>query len=145
MGYTHYWTVDRSLTDDEMAALGADVKAIVAASSVPVAGWDGTGSPEYGTDDPDDARYVPRIALNGVGSDAHESFVISQHHGWTFCKTAAKPYDVIVTASLLALRDRLGDAVHLSSDGDVPDWAPGRLLAEVTLGRPIAPYMEDES
>lgn len=132
MGYTHYWE-SGPISPDTLAALATDVRNIVLASELPIAGWDGTGEPEYGPD---------RISLNGIGDDAHESFVIEPSGEWTFCKTAYKPYDVVVTAALLALRDRTG--ARLSSDGDTPDWIAGHALAERATGRTIAPFTADE-
>ena len=47
--------------------------------------------------------------------------------GFSFCKTARKPYDVVVCATLIAIKHHLGDYVSVSSDGDfdnVNEWGP---------------------
>jgi hypothetical protein len=84
------------------------------------------------------------VQLNGYGEDSHESFVweraCPQPQEWVkdgayfdFCKTNRKPYDVVVTALLLAVRESYGDAVRISSDGGFFDWKDGvRLFEEAT-------------
>lgn len=146
MGYTHYWNIGRPLTNEEFDGLARDIKAIVEASDVAIAGWDGTGEPEYG----EDSGYGPRIALNGARPNGHESFVIvsaramrNPRTGFDFCKTRGDYYDVVVTASLLALRDRVA-GTRLSSDGGPADWLAGQALAERALNRRLAPFLGDE-
>jgi hypothetical protein len=136
MGYTHYWDIRRPLTPTEMTDIANDVRAIVDASGVPIAGWDGYGEPEYGKD---------RIALNGANPDGHETFAISAKGGWDCCKTRQDAYDIVVTASLLALKDMLGIDIALSSDGDPADWIPGHTLAERALDRKIITFNENET
>lgn len=41
------------------------------------------------------------IYLSGVGHDAHEPFRLCKPGQWTFCKTAQKPYNDVVSAILL--------------------------------------------
>lgn len=137
MGYTHYWSLSRDLTDDETAALIADVRVIVAASGVPVAGWDGRGDPTYG----EDSYGLFVVALNG----GCETFRLSTHKGWDFCKTRQLPYDVVVTASLIAAKDRLGSAIRLSSDGEAEDWHAGRMLASRALGKAMPPFVHEQT
>lgn len=84
-----------------------------------------------------------QVSLNG--DPDHETFRIARvydgrPHGepdgleFEFCKTAQKPYDVVVTAALIALKARFGDGVRVSSDGDYTDWEPGIVLADKVLG-----------
>lgn len=128
MGYTHYWTLSRPMTPDEFAAVAGDIAKIVAAAGVPLAS-------EYDETDPPQAD-AELIRWNGAGDDGHETFYLAPDStGFSFCKTAAKPYDVAVTASLLALKDRLGDVVRVESDGEPEDWQAGHALASRALGR----------
>lgn len=130
MGYTHYWTLARPITAEEVGALAEDIRKIIAASDVPIA----VGQLDSAA-----------IHYNGVLDDGHETFYIKAEKsgitnepgmvGFAFCKTAAKPYDVVVVASLLALKDRLKADVKVSSDGDVADWQDGHRLASKALGR----------
>ena len=53
----------------------------------------------------------------------HETLYISiDEFDWSFCKTARKPYDLLVCACLIATHEILG--YDVSSDGDLEDWKP---------------------
>lgn len=74
--------------------------------------------------------------FNGVGDEAHETLAISRTtEDFDFCKTARKPYDLAVTASLIAFQRMFieGDKVliDLTSDGeDEGGWNEGIKLYE---------------
>lgn len=140
MGYTHYFYTPTEIDPLAFDVFANDVLKLTEAAGVPLAGWDGTGDPEI---------TAKTVGLNGVGEDdSHETFRVSQTWepsypgdkpaddglNFHFCKTARKPYDVVVVASLIALKHRLGEAVQISSDGDDADWDEGRALAQSTLG-----------
>lgn len=140
MGYTHYWTQTRDFTHAEMNEMGEAIRAIIATSGVPIRGGRGTGEPEF-TDD--------HISFNGQGPDNdHETFYIQavrelpyegadpSRLGWAFCKTAYKPYDIVVTACLTYLQSDW--EFEVSSDGDIPDWTAGVELAQTALNRLFA-------
>jgi len=128
MGYTHYWTQTRSFTAVEWAIISNDIAALIAKSGVPIGDAHDDGGPAVFAFD--------HIAFNGVGADAHETFWINRDidgDGWSFCKTARKPYDRIVVACLIYLASRWDYKVD--SDGDKADWAGGlSLLSEVLPG-----------
>jgi len=76
------------------------------------------------------------LQVNGKGGNGHEEFTLREHYNQLepgFCKTARKPYDIVVTACLLILYYRLGDLIDISSDGDTDDWVNGRALAKQVL------------
>lgn len=152
MGYTHYWTQTRDFTPEEMGDIAGAVRKIIAEASgkpgvhnyddrppVPlvICGSDGTGEPVLTKE---------KIAFNGQGPDLdHETFYIEATReapyaggqlGWAFCKTAQKPYDVVVTAVLTMLATTYG--FRVSSDGDIEDWQAGIELAERAVGREFA-------
>jgi len=83
---------------------------------------------------------LDRIALNGCAdkNQDHESFVIPRPpaEGWDFCKTAYKPYDVVVTA-ILALGEHL-KLLTATSDGGADDWQDGIKLASEALGETVS-------
>ncbi len=120
-----------------------DIRQIVEKSPVPLAGGDGNGKPQF---------EEGLVLFNGVNDDGHETFAFptaSDHRRdeddiFSFCKTAYKPYDVVVVACLAAAKDRLGDNIKVSSDGDRPDWDEGVALASEALGREIANPITDE-
>jgi len=67
------------------------------------------------------------ISFNGYGAleQDHESFLLCQQEqrDW-FCKTAAKPYDFLVVATLILANTYCPDCYDISSDGDELDWLP---------------------
>lgn len=109
MGYTHYWTPG---THDSLGLVVNDTRKILAATTVPLAGWDGTGEPEVTKE---------RISLNGADPDDCETFMLVPNGEWDFCKTAHRPYDEVVTAILVAAWIR-GALQKLSSDGYLEEW-----------------------
>ena len=84
------------------------------------------------------------VKINGSREYSHEDFVLREHYNqnrescyFGFCKTAEKPYDVVITAALSILKYRLGDLVDVSSDGRPMQWNAGVLLASSVLKRKI--------
>ncbi len=73
-----------------------------------------------------------RIELNGIGYMSHESFVFKRNGGNDLCKTAAKPYDVVVCV-ILAYASGLG-LVDVRSDGTFADWEPALRWLSDKLG-----------
>jgi len=131
MGYTHYWTFGPFIGEKEYKAALTDCRKIIRNSPVPVANWDGKGKPTLRNG----------FNFNGVGEDHHENFSMSiepDREDFQFCKTARKPYDVVVVACLCAMQDRLGrKAFEVTSDGDAHEWEEGRALASKVLGREV--------
>ena len=87
-----------------------------------MAGGDGTGEPKF-TDD--------IIIFNGENKDdmSHETFVMErQSEGraengliFEFCKSARKPYDLMVKISMLRLKHHFPQT-EISCDGGAEDW-----------------------
>lgn len=132
MGYTHYWTPGRSLTETEWAEVCTDFKALFRAAMDYQGGYialSSTGDygalPTIGAD---------AITFNGVdlgahGDQSHEPFQITRERGeWAFCKTANKPYDTVVVAALIYLAS-VTESHAPTSDGEYDDWMPGLRLA----------------
>ena len=87
-----------------------------------------------------------KIRFNGIGEDGHETFYImrkdkpatwadGQKTVFGFCKTARKPYDKYVVASLILAKIHLGNEITLSSDGDLDDWKEGLSVVNEKLGK----------
>lgn len=129
MGYTHYWTPTRNLTVDEWSAFTSAMRDVVAiARSEGVAICDGFGAP--GTDPVISSNLVILNGEDGPGDLSHESFCVGRtDKAWSFCKTARKPYDKVVTAALIMLDHVAPGAYETKSDGDADEWGPGLLLA----------------
>lgn len=152
MGYTHYLTPPAEIDPAAFRAIGADVRALIAA--LPAT------APNGYTDEPAELPLAVTvetldddlIAFNGAGPVidgrnlaagdwpgesrrfdlAHEDFWLQRVGGWMFCKTARKPYDVLVTAALLSVAYHVR-AARVKSDGDAPDWAAGVALWRATF------------
>jgi len=128
MGYTHYWTIKEELTPAQFKEWTEGVKAIVETATeagIPL----GNG---LGFDAPNIDETL--VALNGVGEYGHETFGIRLgDEGFDFCKTAQKPYDSVVTASLIHAKKIFGDSIEIKSDGDWDDWEGGQLLYETVF------------
>ena len=158
MGYTHYWRRPRKNAGSAymFGQLALDTKKIIAQAEqdgIRIRNGQGEGEPEfneaYFSINGDASHYVE-------GRDmAHETFrwegipSISEHRKdepetFDFCKTAYKPYDVVVTAILIRAKHIYGDCVSISSDGDwesnpnFPDgygsWQTGHELYERVFG-----------
>jgi len=147
MGYTHYWNRPETLDQKAFDLWVGDVEKIILEGNVPLGDYEGKPGSR-----PTINRKV--VGLNGVGDAAHETFYIdrvmevpeyqrSEHPTgpfFAFCKTARKDYDSVVTASLIALHDRFGETISISSDGEWAEWMPGRALYEKAIGKePVPP------
>jgi len=126
MGYTHYWT-SKEVSKEQFAEFVSVCKKLrgklpkttntaggyYLSDSVVIKGWDGTGKPQF------DQKGV---GFNGDAADDldHETFLITPEPRDSFCKTARKPYDLLVTACLIAAYEIL--KYDVSSDGKMTDW-----------------------
>lgn len=127
MGYTHYWNVPKPIPASVWSGIVADVTKLVEESPVAL---DAEVTPEY-------------VDINGVGDDAHENlFIDCGPTSFGFCKTARNDYDLIVCAALIAIKDRVGAGIEVTSDGrdretgEVDDeWDNALAYAMKTLGR----------
>lgn len=108
----------------------------------------------------DDSRCVvvdgELVRFNGIGEDGHDRFffdrcpnrwpVPGKIHVSAFCKTAHKPYDAVVCATLLAAKKVFGDDVKVYSDGEWDDWIEGRrLYGELFSEIPAYPFEVKQS
>jgi hypothetical protein len=132
MGYTHYWERPAVIAPETFGRFAEDVRRIVtavASEGVPMGDSMGNADSEPEIGD-------KLVAFNGVRNDGHESFYVPavDDTSFNFCKTAQKPYDAAVVASLVALKHHV-PATKLSSDGDMEDWGDGLALYRRVTGR----------
>ena len=104
--------------------------------SAVLCGGDGTGSPKFTKD---------LIIFNGDATDGmdHETFVIERDHKdsrvdekelvFEFCKSARKPYDLMVKISMLRLKHHFPQT-EISGDGDASDWKQARTIYKKAFG-----------
>lgn len=127
MGYTHYWD-HAIITPEAWAGLVSDSRRIIKAADIPLAGPDGTGVPVIDRD---------RISFNGTASDDqdYETFELTPAiTDFDFCKTARRPYDLVVTAILLRAVLTV-PGFRIQSDGDwLEDWQDARVIYARVFG-----------
>ena len=134
MGYTHYFSKVGTTRDDalrfEMFARGARTIIEYATTQDKIQIADGMGE-KLGKWEISDSL----VSFNGYGAESHETFYWSADaSGFNFCKTAYKPYDAVVTACLIHLKDVYGEAVSIGSDGDWSEWSDGARLYRNATG-----------
>lgn len=153
MGYSNYYYTKPILDKDKFKILSEELSVasgfIVGEHSsanegdemVTLCDGVGEGSPIFNDD---------VICFNGDASKGHdhETFVIDRESKddagrdglvFQFCKTARKPYDIMVQLSMLRLKHHFPET-KISSDGDSADWKNGRKLYKKIFGT-AAPKM----
>jgi hypothetical protein len=158
MGYTHYNYRPRKNAGSAYfyGKLALDARQIVEqakSEGIRIRNGEGLGEPEF-------TEFSFSIngdaeAFTSDGRDlAHETFYWAgiptqpkhregESHYFSFCKTAMKPYDAVVTAILIRAKSIYGSCVEISSDGDWSDWQAGRELYQRVFGE-VAPCPFDE-
>lgn len=124
MGYTHYWNTKKA-TNKAWDELCETVTKLIDSLEDKITGGDGYGLPEISKD---------CICFNGdaVEGEEHESFyILKGSESWDFCKTARKPYDAVVVATLIEAK-RLKIVSSWDSDGsdDYNDFDKARELLQ---------------
>ncbi len=132
MGYTHYFENKGHENDKEnflkvledakklyenMPETSKSAGGYHSNNPLKLCGGDGTGKPVFTEHE---------IVFNGDESEGldHETFFVTPApFGFEFCKTARKPYDLMVCAVLISCRKHL-PGFSFSSDGDAEDWEP---------------------
>lgn len=105
------------------------------------------------------SQRVAPIGGNGLGDGSYETFVIEQeipqgdgrHQAedgtrlrFECCKTAYRPYDLAVTACLIALKHHF-PVVVIRTDGQEKDWLDGKILCNNLLGYGMDFQISEES
>jgi stringent starvation protein B len=129
MGYTHYWRMKQAKQTAFNKAVAKANKVLKAREGL-LASGNGVGSLVIEKDE---------VCFNGQGETC---YIRNNGSDFSFCKTARKPYDVVVTAVLAIFAHELGDAFSVSSDGEYEEWAPGVKLASKVLGKPVPNPLE---
>ena len=145
MGYTHFFTQLRPVTNEEWTALTTDVGRILTRVQ-------GDGTPlayEYNEPHLPPSITPNLIRFNGVEDDGLETFYLAREsemnvrgqpgYRFQFCKTGQKPYDSAVCAVLLAMHRNAPGAWDISSDGEIDDegWQQAILLYAMTCEVPM--------
>jgi hypothetical protein len=141
MGYTHYWYT-KTFAPKVWRQLILDVGTLYANLPPEVVL---TGCLKYG-----ELPYFGEDAIWFNGKPDYETFVLHRENFSTreanvfnFCKTAQKPYDLMVCAVLLTAKYLSPDSIRLSSDGDEDDWQEAEQFVWNTLGYNVKYRQED--
>jgi hypothetical protein len=150
-GYTHYWRWRVQPEPAAMARCVDDMSRIVEARRGMLIDSQGrTGSAAvfrttqpFALGDAGAPLELPALVFNGIGDDGHEAFgfplapFTADDARFQFTKTAAKPYDVVAAACLIAARDCFPrETLAITSDGEWPgSFTEAAGLYERTLGR----------
>lgn len=139
MGYTHYWDFkNNNLDEKDFNKIVKDVKVIekyFKDNDIISKNAGGYNDDNFAKLDKDSVAYkgwvvgneveeIEAISLNGDKSKDldHENLYIQVgENTWCFCKTARKPYDLIITLVLLSVKFNVR-STKISSDGDNEDW-----------------------
>ena len=143
MGYTHYFK-NKGHEDDKINFLKVldDTRKMIEnlpefSSSaggyygdkpIKLRGFDGSGEPVLNDD---------MIGFNGDGEfnlDHETFFVTPSATDFDFCKTARKPYDLMVCGVLISMKKHLKNFSY-SSDGDKKDWKPAKNFYKKVCGK----------
>jgi hypothetical protein len=102
------------------------------------------------------SQRVAPIGNNGKGDGSYETFlirVLEKRKDWELddtqplrfacCKTAYRPYDLTITACLIALKHYF-PAAKVSSDGEDKDWIDGKVLCNNLLGYGLEYQMTED-
>ena len=86
------------------------------------------------------------IHFNGIGAMHFEDFLLQRDgsDGFGFCKTARKPYDLMVQACLLVYKHHSPETIELDSDsflrdGSYEDWRVAMDFVKEVLGYFVHP------
>ena len=147
MGYTHYFG-HKKTAKKKWASIVDDCKKLQAnlPKTILIDGCNAFPNPQFdgeqilfnGTDKGFTWKQHQNSAcgLEKYPENSHETFLLKQKGigGFPFCKTARKPYDLMVCACLLVYKHHSPDTMELGSDGDSEDWADAEKFVEKHLG-----------
>lgn len=156
MGYTHYWSKKQKTTQkqwDEFLEICITLKNNLPKNTNSAGGYYLDEPLVIGGNNIDEEAIFDEkmIFFNGQTSElGHETFCIENNkdtYDFEFCKTARKPYDLLVCACLIAGNKTLG--LNVSSDGNVEDWKPAfkfydKIIGLVFNDEIIAKFLKDD-
>jgi len=140
MGYTHYWDYEPDKIDDlEEVRNQFDwgvTRILQALREIELGREDGDCIIKGGFGVGKPMINESQVWFNGNANKGmdHETFAIKWCDNatkWNFCKTARKPYDLLVCVALLAFNEAFANypgVFSYSSDGEEEDWVEAKKL-----------------
>ncbi len=132
MGFTRYWEFE-SLDNDKFAEFTEACQILIDELSNQI--------------ELDDVFINERnVKFNGVDDDAHETFFFNiSKSGFNFCKTNAKPYDVVVSGCLYIAKLLFSDSIKINQDCDeLEDTDNIRLVKSIIRENKLNKIFSDE-
>jgi len=142
MAYSHYWKRPQIIRAEIFERILKDFELVLQAvrqRGILIRGWDGTGNPVF---DESEIRFNGMRILN----QEHETFSLQriyqpvewekpdgQGRYFGFCKTALKPYDLLVCITLISAKHHYPE-MEIFSDGEDADWRGARQMAQWVVG-----------
>ena len=143
MGYTHYFSTQKETGAATWAVLVEQAKQLAAAipEDIKICGGFGTGAPEFtderlwfngdeATGQDYETMMVERVITPAAWSQPDEKGLV-----FNFCKTAQRPYDLLVCAVLIAMKQTI--ICSIGTDGDEADWKDAIAFYNRVMGRKV--------
>lgn len=131
MGYTHYFRQNEQVSQEQWNEFQKDAEVLITFAQTDL------GIVLISNDKNGVIINNERINLNGDESKGldHETFYLSQDDGsFNFCKTAYKPYDLVVCSLLLLADHYMRGCYEISSDGGLEGWKDSMKLNAKLFG-----------
>lgn len=120
MGYTHYFKQEKAVKKEAWENFSKDAQILMDYAQTQL------GIVLMSDDSTGVLINKNRVNINGDATKDldHETFYLQRAKlaDFNFCKTAAKPYDLVVCSLLLLANEHSNGSYNISSDGDVNDW-----------------------
>ena len=144
MGYSNYIRQSKDFTDTEWTAITTDIRKLFEnlPAVIPDKGIPGDSGEVLKIDDQDGGPPIvndKHVLFNGAGyfGADHETFELTKQRmddGFSFCKTARKPYDLAVQACMLIAMYHAPYTIKISSNGGADEWTTAaNLLSSIDV------------
>lgn len=145
MGYTNYYRVPIIMDKEKFKTLSEELHTISgllphsksagcnSKEVIILCGGDGTGNPEFTEDticfNGDESKGLSHETFGFDRNNTRRATIVGSRNGlvFDFCKTARKPYNLMVQLSMLRLKHHFPEC-EISSDGNYEDWKQARAL-----------------
>lgn len=132
MGFTHYFKQNKPVSDQQWQAFKQDAQVVIdhAQKNLKIVLMSNDSNGVLLNDE--------RVNLNGderYDLD-HETFYLEKdYRDFNFCKTARKPYDLVVCSLLLLAHEHMPNHHDIDSDGSFDEWQDAMELNAKLFGR----------
>jgi hypothetical protein len=137
VGYTHYFQQFKSATEDQWERIANDVTDLI--HELPDHSESAGGSYANETLVLEEQVVITRNSIEFNGKLDHEPFLLIRDEldnpSFSSCKTARKPYDLVVCGALIVAHHHAPGVWSIFSDGVPDDWRPAAGWVQRVLGK----------